>query len=70
MKLKKIIAHQIWQIRQELGIAGSDTHDWWLADKFLQTNPDHINDDDVYVWFVELDENMVPRDKSLDIYPE
>ena len=70
MKLKRIIAQQIWQIRQELDIPGSDTHDWWLAEEFLQSNPDRIDDDDVYVWFIELDENMVPRDKTLDNYPE
>ena len=70
MKIRRTIAHQVWQIRQELGIPGSETHDWYLADRFLQTNPDHWDDDDIYVWFIQLDENMVPRDKTLDKYPE
>jgi len=62
MKIRRMVAHQIWQIRQEIGIAGSDTHDWWLAEQFLQTNPDRWDDDDIYSWFIQLDENMVPRD--------
>ena len=57
-----MIAHKIWQIRQELGIAGSDTHDWWLAEQYLQTNPSNIHDDDIYIWLIQLDENLVPRE--------
>jgi len=61
MQIKKTIANQVWQIRQELGIPGSETSDWYLADLFLQTNPDQWTDNDIYVWFIQLDENMVPR---------
>ena len=69
MRIKRIIAFKIWQIRQEIGISGSDSHDWWLTDKFLQTNPDTFDDDDIYVWFMQLEENLIPKER-LDNYPE
>ena len=70
MQIRRIIAHQIWQIRMELGIPGNDTHDWWLAEQFLQTNPDQYSDDHIYIWFIVLNENIVPRDITLDISSE
>jgi len=69
MRIRNIIAYKIWQIRQEIGTAGSNTHDWYLAEQFLQTNPDRYDDDDIYVWFVQLEENMI-SEKRLDNYPE
>jgi len=69
MRIKKIVAFKIWQIRQELEIAGSDTHDWWLTDQFLQIAPDRFNDDDIYTWFMQLEENLIPKER-LDNYLE
>jgi hypothetical protein len=70
MIITKVVAYKIWQIRQEIGVAGSNTYDWVLAERFLQGRLEAWDDDDIYVWFTELEENMVPRDKNLDNYPE
>jgi hypothetical protein len=62
MKIRKIIAYKIYEIRNELDIDGSQEHDWWLADQFLQKiGVDRFDDDDLYNWFVQLDENLVEK---------
>jgi len=66
VKTKQIIAYNIWQIRQELGIGGSEPNDWLLAEQFLQQSEEPFDEDDIYIWIVELKENMIPK-KKLDI---
>ena len=70
MIITKVVAYKIWQIRQELGVTGSNTYDCVLAERFLQGRLEAWDDDDIYVWFIELDENMIPKNKTLDMYPE
>ena len=65
MRIKQIVAHEIWKIRQELDIDGNEDHDWWLANIFLQKRTAIFDNEDIYVWFIELDENIIPR-KKLD----
>jgi len=65
MKILNIIASDIYLIRQELNMSGNDKHDWWLADKFLQEIGDEQFDDDtIYSWFIQLDENLITTKKE------
>ena len=62
MTMKKIVAHEIFKVREEVGIDGTAEHDWWLADKFLQfIGKDRWKYDDIYIWFLQLDENMAEK---------
>lgn len=63
MKMREIVAHKIWEIREDLDIGGSQEHDWWLASEFLQEMKDKSrwDDDTIYSWFIQLDENLVQR---------
>lgn len=60
MKYRRIVAHEIYKVRMELDIKGDEEHDWWLAEQFIEfIGDDRFDYDDIYVWFVQLDENMV-----------
>ena len=62
MTLQRLVAQKIYEFRMELDINGSEKHDWWLADQFLQKiGDDMFDDNDIYSWFIQLDENLVPR---------
>jgi len=53
MSRKQEVAYYIWQARDEACMDGSEEHDWWLAERFLDSNLDKdkpINYDDVYIW--------------------
>ena len=64
MKRKDSIAYQIWQIRDELEIPGNKDHDWCLADLFLQCHKGTFDNDDIYLWFTQLEENL-DKDQSM-----
>ena len=56
---RKIVANEIYNIRELLEISGDHKHDWWLAGEFLDTIEDESWDEDsIYVWFVQLEENL------------
>ena len=60
--MKQILAYDIYIMRKEIGREGTQEHDWFLADKFLQFIGDNKFDyDDIYMWFIKLDENMVEK---------
>ena len=65
MRLRKIVAQEIYNIREDLDIPGDQEHDWWLAGQFLDmTGKDRWDEDTIYVWFIQLDENLVKRDNN------
>ena len=66
MKIKSIVAYEIWTIREDLDIPGDNEHDWWLAEQFLQEKEDQFDEEDIYEWFIQLDESMYPGEKTLD----
>lgn len=54
MNIKKDVAYQIWQAREEVGIEGTEEGDWSLAERFLQDKGDNqFEYDDVYIWVME-----------------
>ena len=62
MKLRRLISHEIYKVRQEIDMEGSPDHDWWLAGMFIEQQGNKRFDyDDIYVWFIQLDENMEER---------
>ncbi len=62
MRIKSIVAIALWRIRKELDVNGSADHDWWLAEQFLQKHIGQFDDDDIYLWFIQLEENAIPRE--------
>jgi len=62
MKIKEDLAYRIWKIREDLDMPGSNDHDWWLAEQFLQQCDDQYDDEDIYIWFIQRNENMIQRD--------
>jgi len=66
MKITEEIAYKIWKIREDLDMPGNNEHDWEMAEGFLQQCNDQYDDDDIYVWFIQLDENMVEREYQGD----
>ena len=60
MKIQRLVASKIYRTRMELDLDGSEQHDWELAGKFLQSiGKKNFNDNDIYTWYVQLDENLV-----------
>ena len=43
---RKIVANEIYNIRELLEISGDHKHDWWLAGEFLDTIEDESWDED------------------------
>jgi hypothetical protein len=62
MVLQRLVAQKIYEFRCELDIDGNEKHDWWLADQFLQeVGAGMFDDDDIYNWFIQLEENLIKR---------
>lgn len=59
VRLTPTIAFKISQIREDLFIPGSPDHDWDLAETFLDQCYGNLSDDDLYSWFIQLEENIV-----------
>jgi hypothetical protein len=59
MNLKEAVAYRIYKIRCDLDIPGSPEHDWWLAKEFLYEHGNEWDEDDIYLWFIQLGENLV-----------
>ena len=54
MRVREIIAHDIWRAREEVGVDGNADHDWWLAGELLkEVNDGKIEYFDIYQWMME-----------------
>jgi len=54
MRVREIIANDIWKAREEVGIDGSADHDWWLAGELLkECKKENFKYDDIYIWLME-----------------
>ena len=54
MERKNLVAYYIWQAREEVGMDGNEEHDWWLAERFLNSyGTDSFEYTDIYMWVME-----------------
>ena len=54
MNYRKIIAHEIWKIREEVGMKGTPEHDFWLAGEYIEkTKYQVFVKEYLYSWLME-----------------